>query len=98
MLNDNQKYTALLTKYPSLEFRSEADTLAYATITWLNGTDITEANYNSALAAYDALEYSRNRKAKYDLLNQDELRFDDLENTTTTWQDAINAIKLEYPK
>ena len=47
---------------------------------------------------YDSQEYARNRKAKYDLLNQDELRFDDLENTTTTWQDAINAIKLEYPK
>ena len=47
---------------------------------------------------YDSQEYARNRKAKYNLLNQDELRFDDLENTTTTWQDAINAIKLEYPK
>ena len=47
---------------------------------------------------YDSQEYARDRKAKYDLLNQDELRFDDLENTTTTWQDAINAIKLEYPK
>ena len=43
-------------------------------------------------------QYQRDRKAKYDLLNQDEMRFDDLENTTTTWQDAINAIKLEYPK
>ena len=47
---------------------------------------------------YDSQEYARNRKAKYDLLNQDELRFDDLENTTTTWQDAINAIKAEFPK
>ena len=47
---------------------------------------------------YDSQEYARNRKAKYNLLNQDELRFDDLENTTTTWQDAINAIKAEYPK
>ena len=47
---------------------------------------------------YDSQEYARNRKAKYDLLNQDELRFDDLENNTTTWVDAINAIKQEYPK
>ena len=47
---------------------------------------------------YDSQEYARNRKAKYDLLNQNELRFDDLENTTTTWQDAINAIKAEFPK
>ncbi len=39
-----------------------------------------------------------NRKAKYDLLNQDEMRYDDLINSTTTWQDAIAAIKTEYPK
>ena len=46
----------------------------------------------------DALEYSRLRKAKYDLLNQDEMRFDDQANSTTTWVDAINAIKAAHPK
>ena len=49
-------------------------------------------------AAYDALDYSRVRKAKYDLLNQDEMRFDDQANSTTTWVDAINAIKTAHPK
>jgi hypothetical protein len=49
-------------------------------------------------AAYDAQEYARSRKAAYDLLNQDEMRYDDLINSTTTWQDAIAAIKTEYPK
>ena len=49
-------------------------------------------------AVYDSLEYARLRKAKYDLLNQDEMRYDDLMNSTTTWQDAIAAIKLEFPK
>jgi len=47
---------------------------------------------------YDAQAYARSRKAKYDLLNQDEMRYDDLINSTTTWQDAIAAIKTEYPK
>jgi len=62
-------------------------------------TDLEISNEVTRLQGiYDSQEYARNRKAKYDLLNQDELRFDDLENTTTTWQDAINAIKLEYPK
>ena len=42
--------------------------------------------------------YARARKAKYDLLNQDEMRFDDLVNSTTTWVDAINAIKAAHPK
>ena len=49
-------------------------------------------------AAYDALDYSRLRKAKYDLLNQDEMRYDDLVNNTTTWRDGIAAIKAAHPK
>jgi len=48
--------------------------------------------------AYDALEYSRLRKAKYDLLNQDEMRYDDVKNSTTTWVDAIDTIKAAHPK
>ena len=51
-----------------------------------------------AESEYDAQSYARSRKAKYDLLNQDEMRYDDLINSTTTWQDAIAAIKQEYPK
>ncbi len=59
---------------------------------------ISDADYTTAKAAYDALEYSRLRKAKYDLLNQFEMRFDDQVNSTTTWVDAINAIKTAHPK
>jgi hypothetical protein len=47
---------------------------------------------------YDNLDWSRARKSKYDLLNQDEMRFDDEINGTTTWVDAINAIKAQHPK
>jgi len=46
----------------------------------------------------DAMTYSELRRTKYNQLNQDEMRFDDLVNSTTTWHDAIVAIKLEYPK
>lgn len=45
-----------------------------------------------------ATQYSRDRKEEYDKLNQDEMRFDDLQNSTTTWVDAINAIKAAHPK
>jgi hypothetical protein len=65
-------------------------------------TEPTTAEINDEVTrlqvAYDALEYSRLRKAKYDLLNQDEMRFDDQANSTTTWVDAINAIKAAHPK
>ena len=49
-------------------------------------------------AAYDGQAYARARKAKYDLLNQDEMRYDDTKNSTTTWVDAIDAIKVAHPK
>jgi len=49
-------------------------------------------------AEWEAKAYARSRKAKYDLLNQDEMRFDDTVNSTTTWVDAINAIKSAHPK
>ena len=44
------------------------------------------------------LTYSDKRKAKYNALNQDEMRYDDVKNSTTTWIDAIDAIKAEFPK
>ena len=49
-------------------------------------------------AVYDSQLYARTRKAKYDLLNQDEMRYDDLVNNTTTWLDGIAAIKVDHPK
>ena len=49
-------------------------------------------------AEYDALEYARNRKEEYDALNQFEMQYDDKLNGTTTWDDAIEAIKAKYPK
>ena len=63
----------------------------------LNESAIT-VEVNRLQAAYDALEYSRLRKAQYDLLNQDEMRYDDVKNSTTTWVDAIDAIKAAHPK
>ena len=50
-------------------------------------------------AEYEAtLTYADRRKTAYDLLNQDEMRYDDIKNSTTTWVDAIDAIKAAHPK
>jgi len=71
-------------------------------IDWKDGHTTTDAE-NSAIDAelvrLQALDsYQAPRKAKYDLLNQFEMRFDDQANSTTTWVDAINAIKAAHPK
>ena len=57
-----------------------------------------DAEVTRLQAVYDSQLYARTRKAKYDLLNQDEMRYDDLKNSTTTWVDAIDAIKAAHPK
>ena len=48
--------------------------------------------------AYDAQAYARLRKVEYAKLNQFEMQFDDQRDSTTTWVDAVNAIKAKYPK
>ena len=57
--------------------------------------DLWTSEYEAHLSS---TEYSRQRKAAYNLLNQFEMQFDDAANGTTTWIDAINAIKQEFPK
>ena len=72
------------------------------TLTWTTGTQPSDSAITTEMARLDTLytnqEYARTRKAKYDLLNQDEMRYDDLINNTTTWRDGIAAIKAAHPK
>ena len=55
--------------------------------------DLTEVADNTLITGW----YDK-RVAAYQELNQDEMRFDDEVNNTTTWIDAIKAIKAKYPK
>ena len=47
---------------------------------------------------YDSQEYARARATESSALNQFEMQFDDQQNNTTTWVDAINDIKARFPK
>ena len=55
--------------------------------------DLTKVADNTLITGW----YDK-RVAAYQELNQDEMRFDDEVNNTTTWIDAIKAIKAKYPK
>ncbi len=59
---------------------------------------VADEEAQAAIDAEAALTYADRRKAKYDQLNQFQMQFDDQANGTTTWVDAINAIKSEFPK
>jgi len=70
-------------------------------ITWITdpiSDNEIQAEITRLQAEYDSQEYARNRKAEYDQLNQFEMQYDDQQNGTTTWVDAINDIKSRYPK
>jgi hypothetical protein len=93
-------YQAIINLTESTKFNLHAENV----IEWYD-TDVTQPTLSAISAevarlqgVHDALDYSRLRKAKYDLLNQDEMRYDDTKNSTTTWVDAIDAIKVAHPK
>jgi len=99
MIGTVTKMDALLSLAPTSKWSITGDV-----INWYDETDTvpTDAEIATEITrlqgVYDGLAYARTRKAKYDLLNQDEMRFDDQANSTTTWVDAINTIKAAHPK
>jgi hypothetical protein len=70
----------------------------------INGTQVTldealiTAEISRLQGIYDSQEYARARATAYAALNQFEMQFDDQQNNTTTWVDAINDIKARFPK
>ena len=99
MANEITTVEALQSLKPNAEWVLREDALEWHDSEQTEPTALELSNEVTRLqAAYDALEYSRLRKAKYDLLNQDEMRYDDVKNSTTTWVDAIDAIKAAHPK
>ena len=58
----------------------------------------TEVQLLEEISKLEALEYKEFRKAEYDKLNQFELISDDAINGTSTYKEAILAIKDKYPK
>ena len=90
---------ALLKLRPNAQWIVRGDTLE-----WLDTkqTEPTKAEIDAEIkrlqTEQDALAYQELRRSEYNKLNQDEMRFDDLINDTTTWVDSIKAIKDKYPK
>ena len=90
---------ALQSLKPNAEWVLRGDVLEWLDSEQTEPTALELSNEVTRLqAVYDSQLYARTRKAKYDLLNQDEMLYDDVKNSTTTWVDAIDAIKAAHPK
>lgn len=58
-----------------------------------------DAEYQRLLVQWELLEYQRLRAVEYPSIQQQlDMQYWDSVNGTTTWQDAINAVKTKYPK
>ena len=64
----------------------------------ITDADLTTLRNKQEQDRLDALTYSEKRATEYAALNQFEMQFDDQQNNTTTWVDAINDIKARFPK
>ena len=87
--------------YPELEFNDGVE--IQAGVYGVVPAPITQAQFDTrmlaAKAAIDANQYQRDRAIAYpSLQDQADMQFHDLANGTTTWQDAIQAVKDAYPK
>ena len=99
MANEITTIEALQSLKPKAEWVLRGDELEWHDAVQTEPTQSEiDAEVTRLQAEYDSQEYARNRKQEYDKLNQFEMQFDDQLNGTTTWVDAINAIKQNIPK
>lgn len=92
--------TAIFNTHPDV-VNIIAEKIAYD----INGVEVSlnesliQAEISRLQAEYDAKEYQRQRQSAYpSILEQLDMQYWDSINGTTTWQDAINAVKAQYPK
>ncbi len=73
-------------------------------ITWLNGTTPIPANeilakQQELIAEYNSNQYQRDRAKAYPSIQEQlDMQYWDKVNGTNNWQNAINAVKAQYPK
>jgi hypothetical protein len=73
-------------------------------ITWLNGTTPIPTNQILAkqqelITEYNSKQYQRNRAKAYPSIQEQlDMQYWDKVNGTNNWQNAINAVKAQYPK
>lgn len=94
---------ALRSLFPLKEWAVVGDD--YSNIQWFDAStpkpseEILKAEIKRLTEEYEYLEYQRLREREYPSIQQQlDMQYWDSVNGTTTWQDAINAVKAKYPK
>jgi hypothetical protein len=93
---------ALTSLYPNASFVIRDGN--YSTLEWMEDSEKPskvelESEVIRLQQEYNNKEYQRLRAAEYpSIQEQMDMQYWDSVNGTTTWQDAINAVKAKYPK
>ena len=87
---------------PNAEFSINAEDINQ--ITWHNGTTPIPVNeilakQQELIAEYNSKQYQRNRAKAYPSIQEQlDMQYWDKVNGTDNWEQAINAVKAQYPK
>jgi len=103
MANEISKLDAMVSLRPTANIYGYADNPVWGLENndgLIQPTDAeVEAEKVRLQADYDAQEYARSRKGEYPSIeDQLDMQYHDLVNGTTTWKDAIKAVKDSNPK
>jgi hypothetical protein len=77
--------------------KKDKDNIDVCTIEWLEGTpEISKADIKAKI---NETQYQRDRVKSYPSIQEQlDMQYWDKINGTNNWQDAINAVKAQYPK
>jgi hypothetical protein len=94
------KTDALLSLRPGAEWALHGDELEWHDTKQTQPTEAEiEAEVQRLQIAYDAAAYQRSRAAAYPSIQEQlDMQYWDSVNGTTTWADAIAAVKAAHPK
>jgi hypothetical protein len=87
---------------PSAEFNYKDEDIN--SIEWLNGTTAIPVNeilakQKELIKEYNSKKYQRDRAKSYPSIQEQlDLQYWDKLNNTNKWEEAINAVKIKYPK
>ena len=95
---------ALISLYPEAQWTLNGD--QYSGLEWLAGNDKPKPSQEELEAECDRLhqvwlnnQYQRDRVKEYPAItDQLDMLYHDKLDGTTTWQDAVQAVKDKYPK
>ena len=94
------KADALVSLRPNAQWAMRGDELEWLDTEQTQPTDAEiDAEVIRLQAEYDAKQYARDRSTAYPSIQEQlDMQYWDSVNGTTTWKDAIAAVKTENPK